>query len=58
MLLEMVNIILFVKFLMEVKFEYCLIDVFFDIVGERGLLIFNVLICFYFEIFKMFFYNS
>ena len=54
----MVNITSFAKFLMEVKFEYCLIDVLLGIVGERGSTILNVSICFYSEIFKMFFHNS
>ena len=56
--MEMVNIASFAKFLMEVKFEYCLIDVLLGIVGERGSSILNVSICFYSEIFKMFLVNK
>ena len=54
----MVNIASFAKFLMEDKSEYCLIDVLLGIVGERGSSILNVSICFYSEIFKIFFHNS
>ena len=54
----MVNIASFAKFLMEVKFEYFLIDVLLGIVGERGSSILNVSIFFYSEMFKIFFHNS
>lgn len=45
--MEMVNITSFAKFLMEVKFVYCLIDVLLGIVGERGSTILKYLKCFF-----------
>ena len=51
----MVNIASFAKFLMEVKFEYCLIDVLLGIVGERGSSILNVSIFFILKYSKYFF---